>query len=132
LSGRFVVVLWFTAPLEIVLKFAPAGVLMRPARSPCPGSPVIKVVVAVLLWSPLRAGKLLTLENPPRRVAGGRLPGTPLTSLAFFGIHVLATPSSIPGAVILTAAGAIFGLGRLARWWCRSPASVLPVSWRAA
>ena len=75
----------------------------------------IVAVAVVLLYRHFELGQLLTLDNlkASRDALAGRYQAQPLnTLLAFFGIYVLATALSIPGAAILTlAAGAVFGLG---------------------
>ncbi len=72
-------------------------------------------VAALLLYRHFELGQLLTLDNlkASRDALVGRYQAQPLmTAWGFFGIYVLATALSIPGAVVLTlAAGAIFGLG---------------------
>ena len=71
--------------------------------------------VAVALYLHFDVGRLLTLENlkASRDVLVGAYQVRPLQSLlTFFGVYVLATALSIPGALILTlAGGAMFGLG---------------------
>ncbi len=70
---------------------------------------------AVVLYRHFELGQLLTLDNlkASRDALVGRYQAQPLaTALIFFGVYVVATALSIPGATVLTlAAGAIFGLG---------------------
>lgn len=76
---------------------------------------IVAAVAVLLLYQWLGLGRLLTLDQlkDSRDALVGAYQAQPLpTLLAFFGVYVLATAVSIPGAVILTlAAGAIFGLG---------------------
>ena len=72
-------------------------------------------VVAVLLYRHFGLGDLLTLDSlkASRDTLAALYAERPLfTVAAFFGIYVLVTALSFPGATILTlAAGAMFGLG---------------------
>ncbi|HSQ73221.1 MAG TPA: FAD-dependent oxidoreductase, partial [Rubrivivax sp.] len=75
----------------------------------------IALLVAAVLYRHFDLGRLLTLDNlkASRDALASTYQAQPLrTLLAYFGVYVLATALSIPGAVILTlAAGAMFGLG---------------------
>ena len=70
---------------------------------------------AVLVWQQFDLGRWLTLEQlkSSRDTLVNLYASDPGTTIAvFFGVYVVATAASIPGAAILTlAAGAIFGLG---------------------
>ena len=72
-------------------------------------------VVAVVLYRRLGLGELLTLDSlkASRDTLTALYADRPLfTVTAFFGLYVVATALSFPGATILTlAAGAMFGLG---------------------
>jgi len=72
------------------------------------------LVAAVLAYRHLELGQLLTLDGlkASRDALVHAYDTRPLpTLLAFFGVYVLATALSIPGAAVLTlAAGAMFGL----------------------
>ena len=72
------------------------------------------VVLAVLLYRHFELGRLLTLDQlkASRDALVGAYQARPVTTLLiYFGVYVLATALSIPGALILTlAAGAMFGL----------------------
>jgi pyruvate/2-oxoglutarate dehydrogenase complex dihydrolipoamide dehydrogenase (E3) component/uncharacterized membrane protein YdjX (TVP38/TMEM64 family) len=71
------------------------------------------VLAAALAWRHFDLGQLLTLDTlkASRDALVGAYQARPLTTLAaFFGLYVLATALSIPGALVLTlAGGAIFG-----------------------
>jgi pyruvate/2-oxoglutarate dehydrogenase complex dihydrolipoamide dehydrogenase (E3) component/uncharacterized membrane protein YdjX (TVP38/TMEM64 family) len=73
------------------------------------------VLAAVLAWRHFGLGTLLTLEQlqASRDALVGAYEARPLATVAaFFGLYVLATALSIPGALVLTlAAGAMFGFG---------------------
>lgn len=75
---------------------------------------VVALVVALGLYRYFDLGQLLTLERlkESRNALAGVYQTHPLASvLVFFGVYVLATALSIPGALILTlAAGAMFGV----------------------
>ena len=75
----------------------------------------IALFIAVALYQYFDVGRLLTLDNlkASRDGLAAAWQDRPVqTLLAYFGIYVLATALSIPGAAILTlAGGAIFGLG---------------------
>ena len=75
----------------------------------------VALVLAVLAYQHFELGRLLTIDNlkASRDALAGAYQARPLATLAsFFGIYVLATALSIPGALVLTlAAGAMFGLG---------------------
>ena len=72
------------------------------------------VVLAVLLYRHFELGRLLTLDQlkASRDALVGAYQARPVTTLLiYFGVYVLATALSIPGALILTlAGGAMFGL----------------------
>ena len=74
----------------------------------------VVVVLAVLLYRHFELGRLLTLDQlkASRDALAGAYQARPVTTLlVYFGVYVLATALSIPGALILTlAAGAMFGL----------------------
>lgn len=77
---------------------------------------VLAVALAGLwAWRHADLGALLTLEQlqASRDALQARVQARPLaTAAAFFGVYVLATALSFPGAAVLTlAAGALFGLG---------------------
>jgi pyruvate/2-oxoglutarate dehydrogenase complex dihydrolipoamide dehydrogenase (E3) component/uncharacterized membrane protein YdjX (TVP38/TMEM64 family) len=86
-----------------------------------PAKPLLWVAAALLAlavwwaWQHFGLGTLLTLDNlkASRDALQARVQAQPLgTAAAFFGLYVLATALSIPGALVLTlAAGAMFGLG---------------------
>ena len=86
-----------------------------PSRKLLWAGAVIALLVAVALYQHFDLGRLLTLENlkASRDALASAYRAEPLLTLAaFFGVYVLATALSIPGALILTlAAGAMFGLG---------------------
>lgn len=73
------------------------------------------LVAAVLLWRHFELGSLLTFERlqASRDALAAAYQARPLyTAGLFFGVYVLATALSVPGALVLTlAAGAMFGLG---------------------
>ncbi|HLL17398.1 MAG TPA: FAD-dependent oxidoreductase, partial [Rubrivivax sp.] len=75
----------------------------------------IALLVLGVLYQYFDVGQLLTLDNlkASRDALSGAWQARPLqTLLVYFGVYVLATALSIPGAAILTlAAGAMFGLG---------------------
>ncbi|HQN11614.1 MAG TPA: FAD-dependent oxidoreductase [Quisquiliibacterium sp.] len=74
----------------------------------------VVVVLAVLLYRHFELGRLLTLDQlkASRDALVGAYQARPVTTLLiYFGVYVLATALSIPGALILTlAGGAMFGL----------------------
>ncbi|HPA89903.1 MAG TPA: FAD-dependent oxidoreductase [Quisquiliibacterium sp.] len=74
----------------------------------------VVVVLAVLLYRHFELGRLLTLDQlkASRDALVGTYQARPVTTLLiYFGVYVLATALSIPGALILTlAGGAMFGL----------------------
>ena len=74
----------------------------------------VGVVLAVLLYRHFELGRLLTLDQlkASRDALVGAYQARPVTTLLiYFGVYVLATALSIPGALILTlAGGAMFGL----------------------
>lgn len=92
-----------------------------PTMAPPRPRTALWVAAAVLLlallwaWSAFDLGSLLTLDRlkASRDALQARVQAQPLASAAaFFGLYVLATALSVPGAVVLTlAAGALFGLG---------------------
>ena len=75
----------------------------------------LALLLVVALYRHFELGQLLSLEQlkTSRDALVGAYAAQPLwTLLVFFGVYVLATALSIPGALILTlAAGAMFGLG---------------------
>jgi pyruvate/2-oxoglutarate dehydrogenase complex dihydrolipoamide dehydrogenase (E3) component/uncharacterized membrane protein YdjX (TVP38/TMEM64 family) len=75
----------------------------------------LAAAVVVALYQYFDVGRLLTLDSlkASRDALVGAYQARPLlTLLSFFGVYVVATALSIPGALILTlAAGAMFGLG---------------------
>ncbi len=75
----------------------------------------VAVVALAVTYEHFDLGRLLTLEQlkASRDALVGAYQARPLsTLLAYFGLYVMATALSIPGALILTlAAGAMFGLG---------------------
>ena len=75
----------------------------------------LALLLVVALYRHFELGQLLSLEQlkTSRDALVGAYAAQPLwTLLIFFGVYVLATALSIPGALILTlAAGAMFGLG---------------------
>lgn len=72
------------------------------------------IVTVIAVFIALDLGRFFTLEslkNQRTALEGWRSAQPVLTAAAFFGVYVLVTSLSIPGATILTiAAGAIFGL----------------------
>jgi pyruvate/2-oxoglutarate dehydrogenase complex dihydrolipoamide dehydrogenase (E3) component/uncharacterized membrane protein YdjX (TVP38/TMEM64 family) len=74
----------------------------------------LAAIVAVVLYRHYDLGQWLTIENlkASRDALVSRYQAQPLATLAvFFGLYVVATALSVPGATVLTlAAGAIFGL----------------------
>ncbi len=75
----------------------------------------VVVLAALAVYQHFDLGRLLTLDSlkASRDALSAQVDAHPLrTGLAFFGVYVIATALSFPGASILTlAAGAMFGLG---------------------
>ena len=75
----------------------------------------VVVLAAFALYQHFDLGRLLTLDSlkASRDALSAQVDAHPLrTGLVFFGVYVVATALSFPGASILTlAAGAMFGLG---------------------
>ena len=76
---------------------------------------LLAAVAAVLLYRHFELGRLLTLESlkASRDALVALYQQAPLlTAASYFGVYVLATALSLPGALVLTlAGGAMFGLG---------------------
>ena len=76
---------------------------------------LLAAVAAVLLYRHFELGRLLTLESlkASRDALVALYQQAPLlTAASYFGVYVLATSLSLPGALVLTlAGGAMFGLG---------------------
>ena len=89
--------------------------MAAPARKALWIAAAIALLLVAVLYQHFDLGRLLTLDQlkASRDALVGAWQARPLpTLLAFFGVYVLATALSIPGALILTlAAGAMFGLG---------------------
>ena len=76
---------------------------------------VVALALAVVLFFVLDLGQYLrlsTIKSSQAQLEAWRAAQPLQTALIFFGLYVLATALSLPGAVVLTlAGGAIFGLG---------------------
>ena len=89
--------------------------MMAPSKRSLWIAAVLLALLAVLLYRHFGLGDLLTLDSlkASRDTLTALYADRPLfTVTAFFGLYVVATALSFPGATILTlAAGAMFGLG---------------------